>query len=220
MPRVVKKIKKQKSSVKHTKKFFIILSLIIVFALAAIGTAIGVTVYFVTKDDSYSYFANIPSSNKITYDQAKKNIEEYDHVFIFYYNKTDFDPENSTSDAKTETAVENLYARIEDYNKLDSSKYGDQYEDIKFYLVYTGNSKGSGALGTTSSDDDGNTTTTANSISGITTSNVLAYYYAGKYSQYPFGNSKETEDYKYDLTVPTEALTFVQRIKNELEGLN
>ncbi len=218
MARVIKKVKKQKGSVKHTKKFFVILSLIIVFALAAIGTAIGLTVYFVTKDDSYSYFSNIPSSNKITYDQAKKNIEEYDHVFIFYYNKTDFDPEDNATDAKTETAVENLYARIEDYNKLDSSKYGDQYEDIKFYLVYTGNSKGSGALGTTSTDDDGNTTSTANQTSGITTSNVLAYYYAGKYSQYPFGNSKETEDYKYDLTVPTEALSFVQRIKNELES--
>lgn len=216
MPRVVKKIKKQKGSVKHTKKFFIILSLIIVFALAAIGTAIGLTVYFVNKDDSYDYFSDVPSSYKITYDQAKKNIEEYDHVFIFYYNKTEFDPEDNTADAKTEQAIENLYARIEDYNKLDASTYGNLYEDIKFYLVYTGNSKGSGALGTTSTDDDGNTTSNANSVSGITTSNVLAYYYAGKYSQYPFGNSKETEDYKYDLTVPTEALSFVQRIKDEL----
>ena len=88
-----------------------------------------------------------------------------------------------------------------------------------FYLVYTGNSKGSAALGTVSTDDDGNESTTANATSGITSTNVLAYYYSGKYCEYPYGNSKETEDYPYTMNDVKDANLFVSQIYDELKDL-
>lgn len=222
MPRVVKKVKKQRGAVKHTKKFWIILSSCIA-AVIAIGLAIGLTIYFVTKDDEYDYFSGIDDKYSITYDQAKKKMNEVENLFIFYWDDDSFDPEDNEADAILEENIEKLYKKIVAYNKLDASSVDDgsiedQYQQIEFYLVYTGNSKGSGALGTTSTDDDGNQTSTANSTSGITSTNVLAYYYDGKYSQYAYGNTEETEDYPFTMNEPKEAIAFVTLIYDDLKN--
>ncbi len=217
MPRVVKKVKKQKGSRKLGKKFWILLSLGIVAAIA-IAVTITLIVYFKNKDDEYDYFKSISDDTSITYDQAKKKLKEgtSENVFIFYWDKT-LDPEDNKTDAETEKAIINLYNKILDYNKIDASSLLDaEYESFAFYLVYTGDSKGSGALGTETTDDDGNTTSTANETSGITKTNALAYYYGGVYSKYPKGATELPKDYKYDLTVIKEAINFVSQVQTEL----
>lgn len=219
MPRVVKKIKKERKPFKPTKKFWILLTSIIL-GVIAIGVTIGLIVYFVTKEDDYDYFSAIPDEYSITYDQAKKEIENDENLFIFYWDKT-LDPEDSTADAEKEANIEKLYKRIEAYNALDASSLNensktDQYQEISFYLVYTGNAKGKGALGTTSTNDDGESTSTANAISGITSTNSLAYYYGGKYNEYAFDYTEETEEYDYTMTDVKEAINFVNKLYNDL----
>lgn len=223
MPRVVKKVKKQRGAVKHTKKFWIILtSCITAFIAAVVATCL--IIYFVTADDDYDYFDAIDDSYSITYDQAKTKMSEVENLFIFYWDDKTFDPEDSTTDALLEENIEKLYKKIVQYNAVDASDINagtidDKYQQIEFYLVYTGNSKGSAALGTVSTDDDGNESTTANATSGITSTNVLAYYYSGKYCEYPYGNSKETEDYPYTMNDVKDANLFVSQIYDELKEL-
>ncbi|MCR5706502.1 MAG: hypothetical protein K6G48_06885 [Acholeplasmatales bacterium] len=220
MPRVVKKVKKQRGAVKHTKKFWIILSSCITAFIAAV-VATCLIVYFVVVDDDYDYFSAIDDSYSISYDTAKTKMDDVENLFIFYWDDASFDPEDNDTDALLEENIEKLYKKVLQYNELDASDVNngtidDQYQQIEFYLVYTGNSKGSGALGTVSTDDDGNETETANSVSGITSSNVLAYYYSGKYSEYAYGNSKETETYDYTMNDVKDAIRFVN---NQYEAL-
>lgn len=213
MPRKVKKVKVARGQrPKHGKKFWIILSSIITGSIAIITTAVLLIYFLVIKnDDDYDYFAEVPSEKIYSWNKAKKSIDEYDHMFIYYYNEDLLDPEDSSADAEVEEKITTLYKTIVRYNTemADSSAY----EKIDFCLVNTGTTKGKPALSA--------------SQSGTTESCVLKYYYNGQAISSPFGvtdasslnveKSEKTDgviDFSVDLEVPKEAISFVNQLFN------
>ncbi|MBP5408231.1 MAG: hypothetical protein J6Y42_03750 [Bacilli bacterium] len=213
MPRKVKKVKVARGQKqKHGKKFWIILSSIITGCVALITATILLVYFLVIKnDDEYDYFANVSSDATYSWNKAKKSIDEYDHMFIYYYDEALFDPEDSTSDAEVEEKITILYKTIVRYNNemADSSAY----EKINFCLVNTGTTKGKPAL--------------SDSKSSVTESCKLKYYYNGQSYSSPFGvtdasslnveKSEKTDgviDFSVDLEVPKEAITFVNQLFN------
>lgn len=211
MPRKVKRVKVAKGQKqKHTKKFWIILSSIIAASVAAITTITILLVYFlvIKKDPKYDYFKDIPDSETISWNSAKKKINETEHMLVYYWTEDGFDPEDSKTDSERETEIVELYKLVKEYNTTEG-----EFETLDFCLVDTKSAKGKGAL--------------SDSVSGIEASNQLVYYCDGVKSVYPFGAtdptnpteeqqeaSKGTIDLNIDMTVIKEVQTFVKQMTN------
>lgn len=178
MARVKKKIKTAKT--KHTKKFWAILISSITVGVALVVALVLLLVFKPwSSDDEYDYFANVDDSQVfITYSQfsdEKQSYKNYDHIFVFYYNKDSFVPDDDTTCEEIEDAVESLYKAVKEYNEKDTKS-----ETVAFYIINTGARNSSNAL----SDD----------ASGVTETDQLAYYYNGTYSTYGFNNEKDYDD--------------------------
>lgn len=210
MPRKVKRVKAARSQKqKRTKKFWILLSSMIAVAIAAIATIVVLVIHFSSKDDSYDYFKDMTDETSLTWNAAKKEKENVDHMFIFYWSEENFNPSDKKSDEELEENITKLYNKIVEYN--ESMKDSEKYEAISFALVKTDTPKGKPAL--------------TDSESGITETLQLAYYYDGTYTTYPYGitdpknpTEEEIEKYgdiinlHYELNKANEAISFIAQL--------
>lgn len=195
MARNIKKVKVQKQP--HSKKFWVILSSIIVAGILAIAGIITLVVMLTNKkEETYDYFESIPSDSYAT---AAK-LESYkdasiEHIFVYYFDKT-INPDDITDFSEIQTKVTSLYNLIKEYNKKDSKE-----SSVAFFLVDTSTVAGAAALNNTN-------------LGNISSTNQLAYMYEGVYSSYAYG-VKDGEDVLSGSTITEikSAILFVSNLK-------
>lgn len=209
MARAIKKVKVEGQR-KHGKKFYIILTTIIVAVLAGVGIGIGLYINSLVEDESYDYFSEY-AALKINYDVLEDIIEEdnFSDIFIFVYNDDTFRTLNPHTDKDTikkidqenQTALGNEVINF--YNRMLALQEEGTAEGVAFYLVNAAISSNTGIL-----DDSGYGT--------LTSAPGFVYIHGDSYSS----TTKDDNETTISGSGVKECITYLKEAKLYLEVID